>query len=226
MGFSPERQLNDEHDAPVATPASERHQRSASSVIADSRAPRGPLPSAEDVAAAVEACRSRTPPVELPPETEARTALSGAIGDRAPLMWERALSALPEVGKVQVIVWNTIMSDEHLPTRLKSELAYITAVNNRAWYAVGTARRRLAELGAAPNDLAFVLTVKVADEPGHAAAYRLAAKLTTDPHLITDRDIADVGEHYSDRETAQIVHVICMANLFDRFTEALRLPLE
>jgi AhpD family alkylhydroperoxidase len=226
LGFSPERQPNDEHDRAVAVPASERNQRAASSSIADRRAPRDPLPSTKDIAVALEACRSRTPRVELPPEAEARTALSVAVSDRAPLMWERALSALPEVGKAQVIVWNTIMSDDHLPPRLKAELAYITAVNNRAWYAVGNAQQRATELGASRDELASVLTGEAADEPGHAAAYRLAAKLTTDPHLITDRDIADVREHFSDPETAQIVHVICMANLFDRFTEALGLPLE
>ena len=31
-----------------------------------------------------------------------------------------------------------------------------------------------------------------------AAAYRLAAKLTADPHLITDADIARVRDNFSD----------------------------
>jgi hypothetical protein len=35
-----------------------------------------------------------------------------------------------------------------------------------------------------------------------------------------------VREHFNDRETAQIVQTIAMANLFDRFTSALGLPLE
>jgi alkylhydroperoxidase family enzyme len=109
---------------------------------------------------------------------------------------------------------------------MKAELAYITAVNNRAWYAAGTAQLRLAEQGASSDEMAALLAGEATDEPGSAAAYRLAAKLTADPHLIADRDIADVRAHFSDAETAQIVHVICMANLFDRFTEALGLPLE
>jgi alkylhydroperoxidase family enzyme len=62
--------------------------------------------------------------------------------------------------------------------------------------------------------------------PGATAAYRLAAKLTADPHLITDQDIAALRDHFNDSETAQIIHVICMANLFDRFTAALGLPLD
>ncbi|MEX0613307.1 MAG: hypothetical protein WD229_14405 [Pirellulales bacterium] len=55
---------------------------------------------------------------------------------------------------------------------------------------------------------------------------RPETKSTADPHLVTDADIAQVRAHYTDHETAQIVQVICMANLFDRFTEALGLPLE
>jgi alkylhydroperoxidase family enzyme len=59
-----------------------------------------------------------------------------------------------------------------------------------------------------------------------ATAYRLAVKSTTDPHLITDADIARVREHFGNSQTAQIIQVISLANLFDRFTQALGLPLE
>jgi alkylhydroperoxidase family enzyme len=44
--------------------------------------------------------------------------------------------------------------------------------------------------------------------------------------LITDADIARVREHFSDAQTAQIIQVISLANLFDRFTQSLGLPLE
>jgi alkylhydroperoxidase family enzyme len=54
----------------------------------------------------------------------------------------------------------------------------------------------------------------------------LAAKSTRDPHLITDADLAAVRASFSDNETAEIMQVICMANLFDRFTESLGLPVE
>jgi hypothetical protein len=43
---------------------------------------------------------------------------------------------------------------------------------------------------------------------------------------VTDLDVASVRAYLSDAETAQIVPVICMANRFDRFTEALGLPLD
>ena len=81
-----------------------------------------------------------------------------------------------------------------------------------------------AELGVTEEEMVALFDRQSPALTGAAAAHRLAAKSTTDPHLITDADIASVREHYSDAETAQIVQVICMANFFDRFTEALGLP--
>ncbi len=99
-------------------------------------------------------------------------------------------------------------------------------MNNQAWYAAAHAAHRLKQLGASPEDLTSLLGDNEPKMGGAAAAYRLAAKSTTDPHLITDADVADVRAHYSDQETAQIMQVICLANLFDRFTESLGLPVE
>jgi alkylhydroperoxidase family enzyme len=162
----------------------------------------------------------------LPTDEAARKELASVIGDRAPLEWERALAQLPGNGKTMVATWNTIMTDEHLTPRLKAELAFITAMNNHAWYAAAHAAHRLKQLGASPEDLNSLLGDESLQMGGAAAAYRLAAKSTCDPHLITDADIAHVQVRFSDPETAQIMHVICMANMFDRFTEALGLPLE
>ena len=94
-------------------------------------------------------------------------------------------------------------------------------MNNRAWYAAAHAAHRLKTLGASPEDLTSLLGENEQSMGGAAAAYQLAAKSTANPHLITDADLAKVREHFSDAETAEIMQVICMANLFDRFTEAL-----
>ena len=136
------------------------------------------------------------------------------------------MTGVPGAGAMQVNTLNTIASDEHLPVRLKAELSLICAVHNRAWYAVGHAAHRLRILGVPTEDMVTLFDSDSDSSNKSAAAYQLAAKLTADPHLITDADIARVRERFSDRETAQIVHVICMANMFDRFTEALGLPLE
>ena len=37
--------------------------------------------------------------------------------------------------------------------------------------------------------------------------------------------VESLRQHYSDRQTAQIVYITCVQNWFDRWTEMLRLPI-
>jgi alkylhydroperoxidase family enzyme len=226
MGI-PQDQRFGEEDNSLNTATNERFQQTTSIVTPMTRTARLPLPSVEEVEHAIDSCRQRIARVEL---TDIAP-LPVPHGDRAwgdrrsPLEWERAMSQLADTGSAQVASLNTIMTDGHLPLRLKAELALISAIHNRAWYAVAHAVHRLQELGVSADEMAALFDESQAAN-GASSAHRLAAKLTADPHLITDADIAMVRENFSDAETAQIVHVICMANMFDRFTAALGLPLE
>jgi len=241
------------------TPTSERFQKAISVVAPIGQVARPPLPSLEEVKAALAACRERQARVSLLSEVQARKALVGVVGDRSPLNWERAMAQFAGAGPPTVAIFNTMATDDHLSVRLKAELALISAIHNRAWYAAGHAAHRLHGLGVSTDEMAALFetfplpsrektdiplpsregleegpahgaasgdTPRPQRERGIAASHRLAAKLTAEPHTITDADIAAVRGHFSDAETAQIVHVICMANFFDRFTEALGLPLE
>jgi alkylhydroperoxidase family enzyme len=211
-------------DADLLTPTSERFRVTTSIVTPNTRTARPALPTAEEFAAAVEAAQERSMRVAIANEAEARQAVSEVIGDREPLRWEMLMAASGNASQVQS--WNTMMTDDNLPPRLKAELAFICAINNRAWYAAAHAAKQLNELGASPADLASLIAGEARGPTGHAAARKLAAKSTTDPHLISDADIASVRQHHSDAETAMILHVVCQANMFDRFTEALGLPVE
>jgi alkylhydroperoxidase family enzyme len=222
--------LESEGDGPAVANSAEQstdNDAQTKSLVTPTRSAE-PLPqvSAGEVAAAIEACRSRPPRVELPSETAAIGALAGVVRNRPPKLWERALAGLPIVGRTHVLVWNTVLTDNHLAPEFKAELAYITAVNNRAWYAAGTAAARLRELGVGDDKLSAFVADDYSGDGGAAAAYRLARKLTVEPQRITDADVAAVHRHFGDGETAQIIQVICLANLFDRFTEALGLPLD
>lgn len=226
LGIPQDRSFRDDRGATLTTPTSDAFQSTTSIAAPTVRAPRSRTPSVSKVRAAIAEIRARAPRVSLPSVQGAKETLADAIGDSAPAEWERASAALGPSGAAQVKAWNTIMSDDHLTPRLKAELAFITAVNNHAWYAAAHAADRLARLGATDQDLAALLEKQDPTTTGTAAAYHLAAKSTTDPHLVADADIAHVREHYSDAETAQIMHVVCMANWFDRFTEPLALPVE
>jgi alkylhydroperoxidase family enzyme len=226
MGLPQDQRFSGDEPSKLDTPTSEQFQHRVSLVAPTTRAPRPPAATLQEAQAAIAGLRDREPRVAIPSEADARTALGDALGDRAPLLWERAMSSVGDSGKAQVNTLNIILTDDHLTPRLKQELAFIAAMNNRAWYAAAHAAHRLKTLGASPEDLTSLLGENEQSMGGAAAAYQLAAKSTANPHLITDADLAKVREHFSDAETAEIMQVICMANLFDRFTEALGLPLE
>jgi alkylhydroperoxidase family enzyme len=225
IGLPQERYFDDEGERTLLTPTSARYRDAASVVTPDVGAARPAPPAWEEVSRAMDACRNRRARVALPNETTAAAALAAAIGDRQPLQWERAMAQLPGAPAKSVAMLHAMMTDEHLSPRLKAELALISAVNNRAWYAAAHALRRLHALGVGTRQAAALFD-EVEPVDGRSAAWRLAGKLTAAPHLITDNDIARVREHFSDAETAQMIHVISMANFFDRLTESLGLPLE
>jgi alkylhydroperoxidase family enzyme len=225
IGLPQESHISDEGESTLLSPTSEQFQRAASMVTPETRGPRSKLPTFEEAIQAIEKCRDRNARVILPSEKAVAASLSNAIGKRKPLKWELAMAPLVGSTSSQVAMYNVVTTDKHLNVRLKAELALISAINNRAWYATGHAIHRLRGLDV-PTEQLEDLFEEDADAAGPSAAHRLAAKLTANPHLIADADIARLREHFSDAETAQVVHVICMANFFDRFSEALGLPLE
>jgi alkylhydroperoxidase family enzyme len=113
-----------------------------------------------------------------------------------------------------------------IPAKLKAEIAWCAARENRAWYAAHCAKQWLNELGL-DDDAVFALdsSENVVSE-GEREALSFARKLTSTPHRIADADIAGLRKHYADAEVAEIVYVVCQANMFDRFTESVGLPLD
>ncbi|HEX6985766.1 MAG TPA: hypothetical protein VF170_10325, partial [Planctomycetaceae bacterium] len=108
----------------------------------------------------------------------------------------------------------------------KARLAWVTARENRAAYAAADARRRLLALGQSDSDV-FALDGDAAGlSEGDREAIAFARKLTVAPQQITDADVARLRHHFSDHEVAETIYAVGAANMFDRFTESLRLPVE
>lgn len=97
---------------------------------------------------------------------------------------------------------------------------------NRAWYAADHARRRLNALGVDDNGVFAIDEAREGFTPAEQAAFAFARKLTATPYLIADADIASLRKLYADHEVAEIVYVVCQANMFDRVTETAGLPLD
>ena len=187
---------------------------------------RGAMESRSAVEAALSACRTRTPRLPLAGAAAARKVLPADAPSGPTPEWVRLLANFPVAGKALVGQHLAAQSKGRLSPRLKAEIAWVAARNDRAWYALGIARDRLRELGLS-DDAIFALGTPGANLPdAERPVVALAAKLTVDPALVTDADVAGLRKLYSDHEVAEIVFHVTQAAFFDRLTEAANLRLE
>jgi alkylhydroperoxidase family enzyme len=187
---------------------------------------RGPLPTRAVSIAALDACRSRTPRMTLVDEGQSQELLAAEkLATPAP-QWVRLLAHFPVAGKLAVEQQLRLEKNGSFPAELKAEIRWVCARHDRAWYALGTAAHRLAELGYTQDQMFALDNPLTLDDPRHRAALALAAKLTATPQAITDADIAGVREYFSDAEVAELVYRITQAAFFNRLTEAAGLALE
>lgn len=188
---------------------------------------RGPLESREQVAAALDACRKRTARLPLASEQAARSLLPADwTGSEVLPEWVRLLANFPRAGKVWIAQTEHARTKGRLSPRLKAEIAYVAARHDRAWYALGHAIRQLNAAGLKDTEIAAL------DHPGDRTpeperlVLAFAEKLTVNPALIDDADVAGLRKHFSDHEVAEIIYHVTQGAFFDRLTEAAGLRLE
>jgi len=190
-------------------------------------ASRGPLESRAEVEAALAAARERSPRLPLADEAQARAMLpDDGSAVPASAQWVRLLGNFPKGGKRQADALIRAETKGKLSPALKAKIAWVGARNDRAWYALGHARKRLNALGLG-DDQVFALDREDFDSPpAEQAALALVRKITVDPALVADDDVEAVRKHFSDSETAEVVYLATQAAAFDRLTEAAGLRLE
>ncbi|MDG3002737.1 carboxymuconolactone decarboxylase family protein [Paludisphaera mucosa] len=204
-------------------------ERGGSQVVCKPAAANRPaLESRPDVEAALAAARERKPRLTLVDEEKARKILPDDWS-AAPLSnWVRLLANFPEAGKARIlsITAGAAADKGVLDPTLRAQIAWIAARQDRAWYALGQARKRLHDLGQSDDAIFAIDAPDDRFSAGQKAVFHLAKKLTADPALVTDADVAAVRKHFSDRETAEVVYFVTVAAFFDRVTEAAGIPLE
>ncbi len=222
----PQDQGFGEHPIRFDQPTLPEFASAASCVIVAPPPPRGDWESAQELSEQLQSARTRRPAVELPTADQARVALGEALPAGQPVpVWIRPLAHFPETARQLFSSLRAVATTGRLPERLKAKLAWVAARENRSWYALGETQRWLDHLGAAPPASRAVEadpSLSLAEQ----AALRFALKLTAAPQTVTDDDIALLRKQFGDHEVAEIVYVTATANFFDRFTEALELPLE
>ncbi len=194
------------------------------SCAAPSRRP--PLESPAEVDAALAACRGRTPLLPLADDARARALLPADFPSGPAPEWARLLANFPKAGGARIALRRAAEEKGTLDPRLRAEVAYTAARLDRAWYALGHARRRLAALGYTPAQVEALDGPLAAFPPPGRAALALARKLTVDPALVDDADVDALHPHFPEKQVAELIHHVTEAAFFDRVTEATRLRLE
>lgn len=224
-GIPQDQAFGGEEPSELDTPTADEFANVTSQVAPSDYKPRPEWESRDAVAASLKAARSRTPSVELPTVEVARQILAADTPGVTPPAWFQAMARLP----IALDAWKqrqALVRDGKTAADLRVQIAWVSARENRAWYSAGHARARYVALGGEEALLDSFAALEQAAKPGPAEALRFARKLTSAPHTIRDADIARLKEHFSDHEVAEMIQLTCEANAFDRFTEALQLPLE
>ena len=208
------------------TPTSAASSQLRSKVAPADYVPRPAWESRSEAEQAMAACRGRAPALKLPSVEAARGAIADETPGVVPPARVRAAAYFPESA---LRLWKhrqALARDGKLDTNLKGLIAWVCAREDRAWYAAAHARARLNALGVGDDRLFAIGGDEGSFSPKERAVFAFARKLTSAPHTIVDGDVAGLKAHFSDQEVAEIIFLTCDANSFDRFTEALRLPLE
>jgi alkylhydroperoxidase family enzyme len=192
--------------------------------LAVCRRPR--LESRAEVEQALAACRKRTPRLPLVGEAEAR-ALLPADWPPGPLpQWVRLLANFPRDGRARILALRAADDKGDLSPLLKAQVSWVVARQDRAWYALGEARRRLKALGQSDEQIHRLDGDWSEYSAAERALFRVARQLAASPIVLTDDEVAQALKATGPREVVQLISYTTGRAFFDRVTEAAGLPLE
>lgn len=192
------------------------------------KARRPALPGQAQIDKALAGARGRKAWLKLADEEEARKflpeMLEGTVKKETP-NWVR-LYALLRGAEGRIQGQFALQSKGNLEPKLRAQIDYIAALHDRSWYALELASRRLKGLGESPELIAALANQWEKYGAKERAAFHLVRISTVAPMTVSDGDIEALRKHFSDTQTAEILHRTCAAAAFNRITETMRLPLE
>ncbi len=187
---------------------------------------RAPLESRADTQKALAAARQRASRLPLVDEAAARELAPEGFPEGALPQWVRLLSTFPTSGKGRISSIHSAETRGDLKPLLKAQVSWIVARQDRAWYALGQAQRRLHELGWS-DDQIFKLDGDWSEfTPAERAQFRLARQLAASPIMLTDAETADTVKLVGPRDVVQLISYTTNRASFNRITEAAGLRVE
>ena len=151
----------------------------------------------------------------------------GVIPDGAEVaLWMRQYAIFPKTGGYKVGATVAEAARGRIDPLLRARINWICARHDRAWYALGQAKRRLLALGQS-EDAIYALDGDWSAYPEKdRLVFAFARKMTLAPTLVTDKDVADLRKHFDVTQVAEVIHRASSAAMIDRMGEACNLPLE
>jgi alkylhydroperoxidase family enzyme len=187
---------------------------------------RPPLESRADVERALEAARKRAARLPLVDEAKARAIVPETLPEGPLPQWIRLVANFPREGANRIASVRSAEEKGDLKPRLKAQVSWIIARQDRAWYAAGLAKSRLKELGQS-DDQVYRLDGDWSEfSPVERALFTVARKLAASPVVVTDDDVDNAVRLAGPRDVVQLISYTTTRASFDRITEAAGLQLE
>lgn len=106
----------------------------------------------------------------------------------------------------------------------KTRLFWIASRVNNCQYCLGHQESKLLGVGMFEDAIAALDTDWSKFPIEEQAAFALARRLTLEPHLLSDEDIAECKKHYSDLQVLEIVLSVAGNNAINRWKEGVGVP--
>ena len=148
-------------------------------------------------------------------------AFGKSIGTTPPSAWMRLLANFPNesLRRIDSLVDRPVGPDD-LSSLDRARISWVIARQDRAWYAVAHALKRLQDLGQTAEQIyALDGDLKSLSE-GERAILVMARKLATSPITLADEVVANVVRLSGPRRATQLINYVTSRAYFDRVTEA------
>ncbi len=150
-----------------------------------------------------------------------RAAFAKSVDAKMTPAWMRLMANFPNesLRRIDSLIDRPV-GEEDLSPLDRARVSWLVARQDRAWYAVAHAMKRLQELGQSADQVyALDGDLKSLSEAEQAMLV-MARKLATSPITLSDDDVATVVKLSGPRRATQLINYVTSRAYFDRVTEA------
>ena len=150
-----------------------------------------------------------------------RAAFAKSVDPKMTPAWMRLMANFPNesLRRIDSLVDRQV-GEEDLSAIDRARVSWIVARQDRAWYAVAHAMKRLQDLGQSADQIYALDGDLKSLSDVERAILIMARKLATSPITLADDDVASVVKLSGPRRATQLINYVTSRAYFDRMTEA------